>query len=77
MKRALLTPVQLKVLRAASDGAPLGRVAQRLGRSRTYVASRLSETYKRLELTSMPPQDRRKTAVRLAREAGLIPEETP
>ena len=76
MKRPLLTPAQVEVLSVAADGAPLNRVAARMGRSRTYVASRLSEAYKRLELTGLPPQDRRKTAVRLAREAGLIPGET-
>lgn len=76
--KPLLTPVQVKVLAAAASGVPLSRVAQRLGKSRTYVASRLSETYKRLDLVYLSPERRRAEAVRIAREAGLIPgTETP
>jgi DNA-binding NarL/FixJ family response regulator len=73
VKPALLTPVQRSVLAEAASGDSLSRVAQRLNRSRTYVASRLSETYKRLGLESTAPAERRAEAVRIAREAGLIP----
>lgn len=73
VKPPLLTPVQVKVLSAAASGAPLSKVAQRSGRSRTYVASRLSEIYKRLGLEGTAPAERRAEAVRIAREAGLIP----
>ncbi len=76
--KPLLTPVQVKVLAAAASGDPLSKVAQRINRSRTYVASRLSETYKRLGLESTAPAERRAQAVRIACEAGLLPEtETP
>jgi len=79
MSGALLTPVQARVLAAAADGAPLTEVADRLGVPRPYVAARLSEIYKRLELVNFPKEQRRAEAVRIARANGAIPpaEETP
>lgn len=74
-----LTPVQIKVLRAAADGASLAVVAQRLSMANTQVASHLSRIYKRLGVHTAPlgnrPADRRgrrALAVSEARRRGLI-----
>lgn len=68
-----LTPRQAAVLAAAADGAPLSTVAARLGTTRTQIASRISEAYRRLDVTWMPRGERRAAAVRIARRHGLIP----
>jgi DNA-binding CsgD family transcriptional regulator len=70
-----LSPVQARVLAAAADGAPLSVVAARLGTTRTQVASRLSEAYRRLDVTWLPRGEKRAEAVRVARGHGLIPPE--
>jgi DNA-binding NarL/FixJ family response regulator len=71
-----LTRRQTEVLAAAADGATLSVVAQRLGIPRERAAARLSEAYKRLDVAWMDRSERRSTAVRIARERGLIPAET-
>jgi DNA-binding NarL/FixJ family response regulator len=71
--RQPLTRHQAAVLTAAADGAPLTEVALRLGRPRSWVAARLSEAYKRLDVAWMDRDERRAAAVRLARKRGLIP----
>lgn len=70
--RMPLTPPQAQVLEAAADGATLAAVAIRLGRPRTWVAARLSEAYKRLDVAWMDRDERRAAAVRIARKRGLI-----
>lgn len=71
--RQPLTRYQAAVLIASSDGAPLSVVATRMGRPRTWVAARLSEAYKRLDVSWMDRDERRAAAVRIARKRGLIP----
>ncbi|MCY0916990.1 hypothetical protein OS965_02215 [Streptomyces sp. H27-G5] len=71
--RMPLTRPQAAVLEAAADGATLTVVATRLGRPRTWVAARLSEAYKRLDVAWVARGERRAAAVRLARKRGLIP----
>lgn len=68
-----LSPRQAEVLAAAADGVPLSVVAVRLGTTRTQVASRLSEAYRRLEVGWLPRDERRAEAVRVARREGWIP----
>lgn len=68
-----LSPRQATVLTAAADGAPLSVVAARLGTTRTQVASRLSETYRALDVAWMARDERRTAAVHRARVHGLIP----
>lgn len=75
--RMPLTPVQARVLTAAADGVPLRTVAERLGVTRETVAARLSDTYRRLDVTHLPRNERRQAAVRIARSRGLIPKEQP
>ncbi len=77
MTLPLLTPAQVKVLAAAAEGGTVAEIAQRMGQTRTYVAARLSEAYVRLDIRDFPAKDRRVTAIREARRAGLIPGETP
>lgn len=71
--RMPLTPRQGQVLIAAADGAPLSEVARRLGTTRPQIAARLSEAYRRLDVTYLPRDQRRQEAVRVARKRGLIP----
>lgn len=73
MTAPYLSPRQAAVLTAAADGAPLTKVAERLGTTRTQIASRLSEAYRGLDVTWMPRPERRAAAVRTARHHGLIP----
>jgi DNA-binding NarL/FixJ family response regulator len=73
MRRKKLTPSQVRVLAAAADGSTLEAVAKTLGYSRTYVASRLSEVYRRYEISHLPRSDRRAEAVHRATEDGLLP----
>ncbi|MEU5716586.1 LuxR C-terminal-related transcriptional regulator [Streptomyces sp. NPDC020403] len=70
--RMPLTPRQAQVLTAAADGAPLREVANRLDVTRETVAARLSDAYRRLDVTHLPRGDRRQAAVRTARARGLI-----
>lgn len=63
---ARLSPRQTAVLTAAADGAPLSTVANRLGTTREQVAARLSEAYRRLDVTWLPRNERRAAAVRAA-----------
>lgn len=74
--RMPLTPRQAEVLTAAADGATLAVVAQRLGTTRETVAARLSDAYRRLDVTYLPRDERRAAAVRTARRRGLIPTTT-
>lgn len=75
--RMPLTPLQARVLTAAADGAPLRIVAEHLGTTRAQVAARLSDAYRRLDVTHLPRNERRQAAVRIARNRGLIPQEQP
>lgn len=68
-----LTRRQAVVLDAAADGAPLSQVAERLCTTREQIAARLSEAYRRLDVTYLPRGERRAAAVRAARAAGYIP----
>jgi DNA-binding NarL/FixJ family response regulator len=73
-----LTPRQADVLTAAAGGDPLRVVADRLGITREQVASHLARAYQRLDVTSLPREERRAAAVRTAVHRGLIPTpETP
>lgn len=67
-----LYPKQALVLEASADGAPLSVVAVRLGMPRTQVASRLSETYRVLDVAWLPRGEKRAAAVAVARKHGLI-----
>lgn len=75
--RQPLTVRQAEVLEAASDGASLSVVARRVGIPREQVASRLSEAYRRLDVSWMGRDDRRAAAVRVARKRGLLPAQRP
>ncbi|MCX5528979.1 LuxR C-terminal-related transcriptional regulator [Streptomyces sp. NBC_00006] len=71
--RQPLTARQAEVLDAASDGASLSTVAQRLGTTTQQISARLSEGYLRLGVTHLPRDQRRAAAVDVARRRGLIP----
>lgn len=53
-KAVMLSPVQLAVLRAAADGAPLRIIAQRTGLPVTQVSARMTQIYKRLGINKVP-----------------------
>ncbi|MFF5445441.1 hypothetical protein [Streptomyces sp. NPDC012888] len=74
-----LTTHQATVLAAVAEAgdAPLAEIAYRLDRPRSWVAARLSEAYKRLDVAWMDRDERRAAAVRIARRRGLIPTEPP
>jgi DNA-binding NarL/FixJ family response regulator len=72
-----LTGRQAEVLTAAADGSSLVVVAGRLGTSREQVSARLSEAYRRLDVSWVPRDERRAAAVRVARGRGLIPDASP
>jgi DNA-binding NarL/FixJ family response regulator len=72
--RMPLTPRQAIVLHAASDGAPVLIVAERLNTTVTQVGSRLSEGYQRLGVSNVPRSRRRAAAVVVARQRGLLPD---
>ncbi|MEV6421674.1 hypothetical protein [Streptomyces sp. NPDC051662] len=71
--RMPLTPRQAAVLHAASDGAAVAVVAERLGTTVTQVGSRLSEAYQRLGVQDVPRSLRRIRAVQVANRRGLLP----
>lgn len=74
--RPHLSPRQTQTLTAAATGATLQEIAHQLGITREAVASLLSNAYRRLDVTHLPRGQRRPAAVRVARQHGLIPEET-
>ncbi|MFD3516274.1 helix-turn-helix domain-containing protein [Streptomyces sp. NPDC058657] len=67
-----LTSRQAQVLVEARSGAPLSRVAVRLGMSRESVSARLSEAYRVLGVSHLPHGGRREAAVRAAVDRGLL-----
>jgi DNA-binding NarL/FixJ family response regulator len=71
--RMPLTPRQAQVLAAAASGEPLSVLAVRLDITREQVSARLSDAYRRLDVTHLPRAERRAEAVRVARQRGLIP----
>lgn len=75
--RMPLTPRQAQVLAAAAGGEPLSVLAVRLGITREQVSARLSDAYRRLDVTHLPRGERRAEAVRVARRRGLIPDPNP
>lgn len=53
-KAVFLSPVQLAVLRAAADGAPMRVIAERTGLPVTQVATRMTQIYRRLGVDKVP-----------------------
>ncbi|MEU8101679.1 helix-turn-helix transcriptional regulator [Streptomyces rubiginosohelvolus] len=67
----VLTPRQVQILAEARTGAPLSRIAVRVGMPRESVGSRLSEVYRLLGVADLP-YGRREAAIRAAEERGLL-----
>jgi DNA-binding NarL/FixJ family response regulator len=71
-----LTRGQTQVLVEIRDnGGTLQEIADRIGNSKGYVASRLSEAYKRLDVAHLDIDERRAAAVRKAEKLRLLPAE--
>ncbi|MFB7312926.1 helix-turn-helix domain-containing protein [Streptomyces sp. NPDC056192] len=71
-RRAVLTPRQTEILLLASSGLTLQQVGVRVGTTRQAVASRLSETYRLLGVSDLPPDERRAAAAQIAEDRGLF-----
>ncbi|MGW2520507.1 helix-turn-helix domain-containing protein [Streptomyces sp. NPDC001617] len=67
-----LSPRQVDVLREASSGDSLSQVGARLGMDVGTVGSTLSRVYRRLDVASLPQDERRAAAVRVAMQHGLF-----
>ncbi|WP_097865871.1 helix-turn-helix domain-containing protein [Streptomyces sp. rh34] len=70
-QQPVLTPRQVQILAEARTGAPLSRIAVRVGMSRESVSARMSEVYRQLDVAHLP-YGRREAAVRVAVERGLL-----
>lgn len=71
--RVTLTPRQIRVLHALSEGGSLAEVGARLGFSDHAVASDLSRIYVRLDIPARAFSNRREAAIQKARKHQLIP----
>lgn len=69
-----LGPYQLKVLESVAKGGSLSEVGKRIGLTAPAVGSALHRIYQNLEVPYKYGVDRKKEAVRIAREYGLIME---
>lgn len=71
--RLSLTPLQVRVLEAVAEFGMPELAAERLGVARDTVTSRMSEIYRRLDVTHVPRgAERRSAAVKVAVQHGLI-----
>lgn len=75
--RGVLPPRHVAVLRESADGGTLAEVAQRMGSTRQAVGARLSEVYALLDVAGLPVGERRRAAVRIAEERGLLAVSAP
>lgn len=69
-----LSQTHLNILREMESGATLAETAERLSLRPGTCSTRLSETYRRLDVAWMEKGTRLPAALRKARELGLLPE---
>ncbi|MFF6866703.1 helix-turn-helix domain-containing protein [Streptomyces ardesiacus] len=71
-RRPSLSPRQAEVLSAVADGRPLSVAARGLGMTPEGLASVLSVVYRRLGVADVSRSERRRAAVRVAVDNGLL-----
>ena len=74
VRQVTLSVTQVNILLEMEKGASINETARRLSMHPGTCSSRLSEAYRRLDVTWMEKGTRLPAALRRAREHGLLPE---